>query len=120
MAIATRKVKTDETRRKRQTRRVLPSKTNLRVGLMAIFKNESMGIREWIEHYKWQGMDRIFMINNDSNDDWQSIVKDYPDFVTAVVQLMTGIGLLGVAALVRAALIFSGTFSIFPAFCVKL
>ena len=33
-----------------------------------------------------------------------------PDFVTAVVQLMTGIGLLGVAAMVRAALIFSGTF----------
>jgi len=48
---------------------------------MAVFKNESMILREWIEHYKWQGMDMIVLLNNDSTDDWQSIVKDYPDLV---------------------------------------
>ena len=41
----------------------------MKVGLMAIFKNESMGIREWINHYQWQGVDNILLINNDSTDD---------------------------------------------------
>ena len=56
----------------------------LKSAVIGIFKNESMVMREWIEHYKWQGMDMIYMINNDSDDDWQSIVKDYEGFVTAV------------------------------------
>ena len=56
----------------------------LKAAVIGIFKNESMVMREWIEHYKWQGMDMIYMINNDSDDDWQSIVKDYEGFVTAV------------------------------------
>lgn len=54
----------------------------LKIGLMAIFKNESMVLREWIEHYKWQGVDTIVLLNNDSTDDWKSITDDYKDFVT--------------------------------------
>ena len=54
----------------------------LTIGVMAIFKNESMTLREWIEHYKWQGVDQIVLINNDSTDDWQSITKDFEGFVT--------------------------------------
>jgi len=57
-------------------------KPPLKIGLMAIFKNESMVMREWIEHYKWQGVDQIILLNNNSDDDWQSIVKDYEGFVT--------------------------------------
>ena len=47
----------------------------MKVGLMAIFKNESMGIREWINHYQWQGVDNILLINNDSTDDWKEKIK---------------------------------------------
>ena len=54
----------------------------IKSAVMAIFKNESMVMREWIDHYKWQGIDLIFLINNDSDDGWQSITKDYPGFVT--------------------------------------
>jgi hypothetical protein len=54
----------------------------LKIGIMAIFKNESMILKEWIDHYKWQGADVIIMLNNDSTDDWQSIVKPYEGFVT--------------------------------------
>lgn len=32
-------------------------------------KNESMNIVEWIEHYEWQGIDHIFLIDNGSSDD---------------------------------------------------
>jgi hypothetical protein len=82
MAMATRKIKTHEISRKGQTRRVLPSKTNLRVGLMAIFKNESMGIREWIEHYVWQGVDKILLINNNSTDNWKAEIKGLEQHLT--------------------------------------
>lgn len=54
----------------------------LKLGIMGIFKNESMTLREWIEHYKWQGADVIVLLNNDSTDDWHSITKDYEGFVT--------------------------------------
>ena len=54
----------------------------LKIGIMAIFKNESMILKEWIDHYKWQGADVIVMLNNDSTDDWQSITKNYEGFVT--------------------------------------
>lgn len=47
----------------------------MKVGVMAIFKNESMGIREWIDHYQWQGIDEILLINNDSTDDWKEKIK---------------------------------------------
>lgn len=56
----------------------------LKIGVMAIFKNESMILREWIEHYKWQGADVIVMLNNDSDDDWKSITDDFKGFVTVI------------------------------------
>jgi len=34
-----------------------------------------MGIHEWIEHYQWQGIDEILLINNDSTDDWKDKIK---------------------------------------------
>lgn len=48
-------------------------------GLMAIFKNEAMGIREWVEHYLWQGIDTILLLDNNSTDDWKSKIQDYLD-----------------------------------------
>jgi len=40
---------------------------------MAIFKNEAMNIREWVEHYKWQGVDKILLLDNNSTDNWRDI-----------------------------------------------
>ena len=54
----------------------------LKIGLMAIFKNESMILKEWIEHYKWQGIDVIILLNNDSTDDWKSITDQFQGYVT--------------------------------------
>ena len=54
----------------------------LKIGLMAIFKNESMILKEWIEHYKWQGIDVIVLLNNDSTDDWKSVTDKFEGFVT--------------------------------------
>ena len=56
----------------------------LKIGIMGIFKNESMILKEWIDHYKWQGADHMVLLNNDSNDDWKSITDQYPEFVTVM------------------------------------
>lgn len=56
----------------------------LKIGIMGIFKNESMILKEWIDHYKWQGADHMVLLNNDSTDDWKAITDQYPDFVTVL------------------------------------
>ena len=78
MARATRRARTSKTK----TRRVVSDKANLRVGIMAIFKNEAMGIREWIEHYVWQGVHNILLINNRSTDNWRDKINGLEQYVT--------------------------------------
>jgi len=46
-----------------------------RIGLMAIAKNESLNIPEWIEHYRWQGVEKIFFIDNGSDDETRQLVE---------------------------------------------
>lgn len=39
-----------------------------RLGLLAILKNERLNLREWVDHHRWQGVDRFFLIDNGSTD----------------------------------------------------
>jgi hypothetical protein len=59
----------------------LPNKP-LKLGVMATFKNEAMGIREWIEHYLWQGVSEFLLINNGSTDNWQDKITGLEQFLT--------------------------------------
>ncbi len=54
--------------------------------VVAIFKNETTSLKEWIEHYKWQGAAHIYMGDNESNDDPLKILQPYIDdgFVTYI------------------------------------
>lgn len=45
------------------------------LSVMMIFKNESMVIKEWIEHYLWQGVDHFYLIDNGSDDDYFEKIK---------------------------------------------
>jgi hypothetical protein len=45
--------------------------------LLAIFKNESHILKEWIEHYLNQGVDKIFLVDNGSTDSYYSILQPY-------------------------------------------
>jgi hypothetical protein len=47
--------------------------------LVAIFKNEGHIIKEWIEHYLNQGVDKLYLIDNDSNDNYQEKIQKYLD-----------------------------------------
>ena len=45
--------------------------------LVAIFKNESHILEEWIEHYLNQRVDKIFLVDNGSTDSYYSILQPY-------------------------------------------
>jgi hypothetical protein len=43
------------------------------------FKNESHSLKEWIEHYIFHGIDHFYLINDNSDDDFLSILQPYID-----------------------------------------
>ena len=45
--------------------------------ILATFKNETMNLKEWIEHYFWQGADHLYMIDNGSTDEPYKILDYY-------------------------------------------
>ena len=45
--------------------------------LIAIFKNESHILKEWIIHYLNQGVQKFFLIDNGSTDNYYSIIEPY-------------------------------------------
>jgi len=48
-----------------------------KIAIVAMFKNEALGIREWLDHYMWQGIDSILLLDNGSTDIWEPIVQEY-------------------------------------------
>jgi hypothetical protein len=55
-----------------QSELVTPASMSAQVcdlGVLAIFKNETLNLRVWLEHYLWQGVEHFFLIDNGSTDD---------------------------------------------------
>lgn len=49
----------------------------MNVCVLTMFKNESHIIREWASHYLRQGVDHIFMIDDQSNDGYLDILRPF-------------------------------------------
>ena len=49
------------------------------LSVLAIFKNETMNLKLWIEHYLWQGIEHFYLIDNGSDDTPLSILQEYID-----------------------------------------
>jgi len=47
------------------------------LSLITIFKNESMNLRVWLEHYILQGVEHFYMIDNGSDDNPMDILGEY-------------------------------------------
>ena len=47
--------------------------------VITIFKNESTNLKEWVDHYLWQGASHLYMCDNDSTDSPLSILQPYID-----------------------------------------
>jgi hypothetical protein len=45
--------------------------------IMAIFKNETMNLKLWLDHYLWQGVDHFYLIDNGSTDYPLYILNEY-------------------------------------------
>lgn len=67
-------------------RDVLPDRRKT-LCVLAIMKNESLNIDEWIDHYIWQGADHIYIIDNGSTDDMPSKIEasKHKERITLVV-----------------------------------
>jgi len=50
----------------------------------SVFKNESWGMKEWLDHYKFHGVDHVYLVNDFSTDNYLPILQPYIDegFVT--------------------------------------
>ena len=46
-----------------------------KISLLAIFKNETMGLKLWIDHYIKQGVEKFYLIDNDSTDNPLAILQ---------------------------------------------
>ena len=49
------------------------------LSVLAIFKNETYVLKEWIDHYISEGVEHFYMIDNNSNDNPDTILKPYID-----------------------------------------
>ena len=52
------------------------------LSIIGLFKNESMNLKEFIDHYRWQGVEHFYLMNNGSTDDFMPILEQYKDVVT--------------------------------------
>jgi hypothetical protein len=50
-----------------------------KIAVAALFKNESHIIEEWIEHYLARGVEHIYLINDNSTDDFLPKIQKYID-----------------------------------------
>jgi hypothetical protein len=51
------------------------SKNSLAV--LSVFRNEADVMEEFLQHNIWFGVDKFYLVNNNSDDDWEPVVKKY-------------------------------------------
>jgi hypothetical protein len=55
------------------------TKQKYNFAIMAIFKNETMNLKVWLDHYLWQGVEHFYLIDNGSTDNPMNILQEYID-----------------------------------------
>lgn len=53
------------------------SVTSPELAVVAIFRDEARFLKEWIEYYRLQGVDKFYLYNNLSVDNYQSVLSPY-------------------------------------------
>jgi len=49
------------------------------LSVLATFKNETMNLKLWLNHYIWQGVEHFYLIDNGSTDEPLQILQEYID-----------------------------------------
>lgn len=47
------------------------------LSVLAIFRNEAHVLREWLNHYQQFGVEHFYLINNNSSDGYEAVLKPY-------------------------------------------
>ena len=47
------------------------------LSVLAIFKNEAINLKVWLDHYLWQGVEHFYLIDNGSTDESRDVLKPY-------------------------------------------
>jgi len=55
------------------------------ISIISMFKNESMIMNEWIEHYISEGIQHFYLIDNGSTDHYINILNKYNEKITLIV-----------------------------------
>jgi hypothetical protein len=48
-----------------------------KLSVAAIFKNESLNFKEWIDHYTHHGVEHFYLINDNSSDNFLEVLSPY-------------------------------------------
>ena len=59
------------------------------ISVLAIFKNESSIIRDWIDHYLAEGVQHFYLIDNGSTDDTNDKISIYSNYITLIKDART-------------------------------
>lgn len=54
------------------------------ISVLAMLKNESSIIKDWIEHYLAEGVDHFYLIDNGTTDDTYKILSRYENYITLI------------------------------------
>jgi hypothetical protein len=54
------------------------------LSIIAMFKNESYIIEQWIQHYLLEGVNHFYLIDNGSTDDYESKIEKYNKKITLI------------------------------------
>lgn len=52
--------------------------------ILGMFRNEGLNIREWVAHYRWQGVSAVLLLDNGSTDAWLAQLDGFEGFVTVL------------------------------------
>ena len=52
--------------------------------IISMFKNESLILEEWVKYYIDQGVEHFYLIDNGSNDDYETKINKYMDKITLI------------------------------------
>ena len=59
--------------------RLKPSENKYYLSVIAMFKNEKLILKEWIEHHLAHGIDHIYLVDDHSSDQFMQILQPYID-----------------------------------------
>ena len=54
------------------------------ISVLAMFKNESSIIQEWLEHYLAEGVQHFYLIDNGTTDNTNYILSRYSQYITLI------------------------------------